>query len=84
VRLENFMTFARSRSFREAWTSEDALWETARELLLPFLDERENPRLRKLRLIGVRAEKLSRGVAASGDPSPAADAAGEERGGARD
>jgi DNA polymerase IV (DinB-like DNA polymerase) len=84
VRLENFMTFARSRSFREAWTSEDALWAAARELLLPFLDARENPRLRKLRLIGVRAEKLSRGVAAGGDPSPAADAAGEERGGARD
>jgi hypothetical protein len=60
VRLENFMTFARSRTVREAWTSEDALWGAARELLLPFLDARENPRLRKLRLIGVRAEKLSR------------------------
>jgi len=31
----------------------------ARELLV-FLDGRENPRRRKLRLIGVRAEKLSR------------------------
>ena len=60
VRFENFMTFARSRTAREAWTSEEGLWAAALDLLLPFLDARENPRLRKLRLIGVRAEKLSR------------------------
>ncbi len=59
VRFENFMTFARSRTGREPWTSDEALWATARDLLLPFLDERENPRGRRLRLIGVRAEKLS-------------------------
>src|SRR5436309_2380984 len=46
--------------FLEAWTSEEALCAAALELLLPFLDDRENPRHRKLRLIGVRAEKLSR------------------------
>src|SRR5882672_7424524 len=60
VRFENFITFARSRTGREAWTSEEALCAAALELLLPFLDDRENPRHRKLRLIGVRAEKLSR------------------------
>src|SRR5262249_231086 len=60
VRFENFITFARSRTVREAWTSEDARGEAARELLVPFLDDRENPRHRKLRLIGVRAEKLGR------------------------
>ena len=60
VRFENFITFARSRTAREAWTTEQALWEAALELLLPFLDDRENPRHRKLRLIGVRAEKLAR------------------------
>ena len=60
VRFENFTTFARSRTGREAWTSEEALCAEALELLLPFLDDRENPRHRKLRLIGVRAEKLSR------------------------
>ena len=38
----------------------EALCAAALELLRPFLDERENPRHRKLRLIGVRAEKLSR------------------------
>jgi len=60
VRFENFITFARSRTSREAWTSEEALWTAALDLLLPFFDARENPRGRKLRLIGVRAEKLSR------------------------
>ena len=45
---------------REAWTSEEAVCAATLELLLPFLDDRENPRHRKLRLIGVRAEKLSR------------------------
>ena len=60
VRFENFITFARSRTGRAAWTSEEALCAAALELLLPFLDERENPRHRKLRLIGVRAEKLAR------------------------
>ena len=49
-----------SRTGREAWTSEEALGAAALELLLPFLDERENPRHRRLRLIGVRAEKLAR------------------------
>jgi DNA polymerase IV (archaeal DinB-like DNA polymerase) len=60
VRFANFITFARSRTGREAWTSEEALCAAVLELLLPFLDDRENPRHRKLRLIGVRAEKLSR------------------------
>jgi DNA polymerase IV (archaeal DinB-like DNA polymerase) len=60
VRFENFTTLARSRTSREAWTSEETLGAVALELLQPFLDDRENPRHRKLRLIGVRAEKLSR------------------------
>ena len=60
VRFENFITFARSRTGREAWTSEEALCAAALELLLPFLDDRQNPRHPKIRLIGVRAEKLSR------------------------
>src|SRR5207249_2078756 len=60
VRFENFITFSRSRTGLEAWASEEALCAAALKLLLPFLDDRENPRHRKLRLIGVRAEKLSR------------------------
>src|SRR4030095_8136901 len=42
VRFENFTTFARSRTGGEAWTSEEALCAEALELLLPFLDDREN------------------------------------------
>jgi DNA polymerase IV (DinB-like DNA polymerase) len=60
VRFENFVTFARSRTGREAWTSAAALCAAALELILPFLDDRENPRHRKIRLVGVRAEKLTR------------------------
>jgi DNA polymerase IV (DinB-like DNA polymerase) len=60
VRFENFVTSSRSRTRREACASEAALTAAALELLVPFLDERENPRRRKLRLIGVRAEKLAR------------------------
>ena len=60
VRFENFITFTRSRTGGEALTSEEAMGAAALELLRPFLDDRENPRHRKLRLIGVRAEKLSR------------------------
>jgi DNA polymerase IV (archaeal DinB-like DNA polymerase) len=60
VRFSNFRTLTRSHTPREALTSEDALHAGAVRLLLPFLDQRENPRLRRLRLIGVRAEKLLR------------------------
>jgi DNA polymerase IV (DinB-like DNA polymerase) len=60
VRFENFITTARSRTGRDAWTTEEALCETALDLLVPFLDDRENPRRRKIRLIGIRAEKLAR------------------------
>jgi DNA polymerase IV (DinB-like DNA polymerase) len=60
VRFENFMTFTRSHTPREPLTTENALYTGAVRLLLPFLDHRENPRQRKIRLIGVRAEKLVR------------------------
>jgi DNA polymerase IV (DinB-like DNA polymerase) len=60
VRFTNFRTCSRARTAREPLTSEEALYDQAVELLLPFLDERENPRQRKVRLIGLRAEKLVR------------------------
>ena len=60
VRFENFLTFNRSHTPREHLASEDALYAGALRLLQPFLDERENPRQRKVRLIGIRAEKLLR------------------------
>jgi hypothetical protein len=35
----------------------------ALQLLLPFLDSRENPKRKKIRLVGVRAEKLEAATA---------------------
>jgi len=60
VRFAHFRTLTRSHTTREEIASEDALYARAVELLRPFLDERENPRGTKIRLIGVRAEKLVR------------------------
>ncbi len=60
VRFENFMTFSRSHTSPVPVATEDALYTGAVRLLLPFLDRRENPKQRKIRLIGVRAEKLVR------------------------
>jgi DNA polymerase IV (DinB-like DNA polymerase) len=60
VRFDNFLTFTRSHTPREPLTTEDTFYAGAVRLLLPFLDRRENPRQRRLRLIGVRAEKLVR------------------------
>ncbi len=60
VRFANFRTLTRSRTQSEHLASEEALYTGAVRLLLPFLDHRENPRKTKLRLIGVRAEKLVR------------------------
>src|SRR4029450_10772097 len=63
VRFAHFRTVTRSHTTREEIASEDALYVGAVELLRPFLDQRENPRGTKIRLIGVRAEKLVRWAA---------------------
>ena len=60
VRFENFVTLTRSRTAEAPLVTQDALERLARDLLLPFFEERENPKGRKIRLIGVRAEKLLR------------------------
>jgi DNA polymerase IV (DinB-like DNA polymerase) len=60
VRFAHFRTLTRSRTTSEQIASEDALSAYVVELIRPFLDERENPRGTKIRLIGVRAEKLAR------------------------
>jgi DNA polymerase IV (DinB-like DNA polymerase) len=60
VRFTNFRTCSRAATGSEPLASEEALYERAVALLRPFLDERENPRGRKIRLIGLRAEKLLR------------------------
>jgi len=60
VRFAHFRTLTRSHTSRAEVASEAALCGAAAELFAPFFDARENPRGTKIRLIGVRAEKLLR------------------------
>jgi DNA polymerase IV (DinB-like DNA polymerase) len=64
VRFENFTTLSRSETVAAPVTTAADLATFAERLLTPFLDERENPKRRRIRLIGVRAEKLLRDQAA--------------------
>lgn len=58
VRFSDFETLTRSHTIEEASDAADVLEKEALQLLLPFLDSRENPKHKKIRLVGVRAEKL--------------------------
>jgi impB/mucB/samB family protein len=60
VRFAHFRTVTRSQTSRDEIASEEALCTAATGLFGPFFDARENPRGTKIRLIGVRAEKLVR------------------------
>jgi DNA polymerase IV (archaeal DinB-like DNA polymerase) len=60
VRFAHFRTVTRSHTSRDEVASEEALHAAAAGLFAPFFDARENPRGTKIRLIGVRAEKLVR------------------------
>lgn len=58
VRFSDFETKTRSHSLDEASDERKILEREGLQLLLPFLDSRENPRRKKIRLVGVRAERL--------------------------
>lgn len=58
VRFSDFQTQTRSRTLKRATDSAEILANEALNLFMPFLDSRENPKRKKIRLIGVRAEKL--------------------------
>jgi DNA polymerase IV (DinB-like DNA polymerase) len=64
VRFGDFQTSNRSRSVKDGIRLEHgeqalvALKQQALSLLLPFFDQRENPRHKAIRLIGLRVEKL--------------------------
>ena len=60
VRFAHFRTLTRAHTSREDVASAQALYASAAQLFAPFFDARENPRGTKIRLIGVRAEKLQR------------------------
>ncbi|TAL12772.1 MAG: DNA polymerase IV [Nitrospirae bacterium] len=58
VRFADFETHSRAHTLRNAANSGAALEREALKLLLPFLDRRDNPQHKAIRLIGVRVEKL--------------------------
>lgn len=58
VRFSDFQTKTRSHTFPKSQRTAKALEMEAIRLILPFLDKRENPKKKLLRLIGVRIEKL--------------------------
>jgi DNA polymerase IV (DinB-like DNA polymerase) len=60
VRFAGFVTRTRSHTGTPPFRREDELQGEVRRLLEPFFDARENPRGKRIRLIGVRVEKLLR------------------------
>ena len=60
VRHTGFVTVSRAHTGAAEWRTLEELETEAVRLLEPFFDARENPRGKKIRLIGVRVEKLSR------------------------
>jgi len=60
VRFADFDTHSRAQTLTAATASLDRLRFTAMKLFMPFLDHRENPRRKLIRLLGVRLEKLEK------------------------
>jgi nucleotidyltransferase/DNA polymerase involved in DNA repair len=60
VRFADFHTYTRSHTLPSPTASPRTLRFEAMKLLMPFLDRRENPRRKLIRLIGVRVEKLGK------------------------
>jgi len=60
VRFADFDTFTRSHTLTQPAATLRTLTFEAMKLLMPFLDRRENPKHKLIRLIGVRVEKLGK------------------------
>ncbi len=58
VRFGDFETKSRSHTLPQASGDAMTLQREALKLIMPFLDRRENPRNKHIRLLGVRVEKL--------------------------
>ncbi len=58
VRFSDFNTKTRSGTLKAKTDKKEALYFEALRLFMPFLDRRENPERKKIRLMGVRVEKL--------------------------
>ncbi len=58
VRFEDFKTVTRSHTLPESADTLAVLKREMMRMLLPFLDRRENPEKKKIRLVGIRIEQL--------------------------
>lgn len=58
VRFADFETVSRSRTLNEPIGSAELLRRHVIQMFFPFLDRRENPKRKKIRLVGVRVERL--------------------------
>lgn len=59
VRFTGFETKTRTHTFQDPQRTGKALQAEVFRLMLPFLDARENPKGKLIRLVGVRIEKLA-------------------------
>lgn len=59
VRFADFETKTRAHTLASSVDDFKTVYREALKLLLPFLDRRENPRQKLIRLLGLRVEKLS-------------------------
>lgn len=59
IRFSDFETKTRSHTLKIPSNASKIILIEALKLFMPFLDHRENPKSKKIRLIGVRIEKLS-------------------------
>jgi DNA polymerase IV (archaeal DinB-like DNA polymerase) len=60
VRFADFATKSRAHTLAMATNEPAILKREAVKMMLPFLDRRENPHRQRIRLLGLRVEKLSR------------------------
>lgn len=60
VRFADFKTVTRTKTKKSPIASAREFEQEALRLLLPFLDKRENPSQKRIRLLGVRGESLNR------------------------
>lgn len=58
VRFSDFTTVTRAHTFADPVREGSVIRRELIKMLLPFLDHRENPRRQRIRLLGVRVEKL--------------------------
>jgi DNA polymerase IV (archaeal DinB-like DNA polymerase) len=59
IRFADFVTKSRAHTLAKATGEPAILRREAMKLMLPFLDRRENPQRKLIRLLGLRVEKLS-------------------------